>query len=82
MSVENFKLSSAFVLRLREYNFDNDQMISFAMSLNEYIDVLKLSELMKENDISFNYDTETNTFELVDPSGLMDATHQVIQLSK
>lgn len=80
MSIENLRLSSAFVLRLREYNFNNDQMISFAVNLNKHIDVLKLSELMKTGDISFNYDTETNIFELIDPSALMGTTHRVIKL--
>jgi len=81
MSTDNLKLSSALVLKLREYNFNNDQMISFALSLNQFIDINKLSDLMKdEEQISFNYDIHTKTFELLDPTGVMGAVERLIKL--
>lgn len=72
MTTNDLKLSSALVLKLREYNFNNDQMIEFALSLGKFIDMNKLSQLMMSDEqINFNYDVATKTFELIDPSGLM-----------
>lgn len=72
MSTDELKLSSAMVLKLREYNFTNDEMISFALSLGKHLDVNRLSQLMMgEEPISFNYNVETRTFELIDSFGLM-----------
>lgn len=82
MSTDELKLSSAMVLKLREYNFTNEQMISFALSLGKHLDVNRLSQLMMgEEPISFNYNTGTKSFELIDPSGLMGDIGKSIVIS-
>lgn len=81
MVTENFKLSSALVLKLRGYNFTSQQMIDFAYHLqSKFFDIVKLSELMQDEDITFNYDPDTNVFELIDPNGLMGNVNKTISL--
>lgn len=82
MTTNDLKLSSALVLKLREYNFNNDQMIEFALSLGRFIDMNKLSQLMMSDEqINFDYDVATKTFELIDPSGLMGGEVKTITLN-
>lgn len=81
MSTDELKLSTPLVLKLREYKFDNDQMIAFALNLNRFFDVNKLAALMHVNDqISFHFDQSTQTFKLIDPDGLMGDVDKVICL--
>lgn len=81
MVTENLKLSSALVLKLRGYNFTSQQMIDFAYHLqSKLFDVVKLSELMQDEDITFSYDPDTSIFELVDPDGLMGNVNKTIVL--
>lgn len=83
MVTEDFKLSSALVLKLRSYNFSSQQMIDFAHCLqSKLIDIIKLSELMQDEDITFNYDLATGIFELIDPSGLMGDVNKVVKLNE